>query len=225
MVGFLDDTTTTDDHLFVLRSDGSRPTTPGVTVRAFVAGRDARFDYTTAFTITEFGAQATTIDDRDGDGARELVISAHAFNGARGQVLVLSGVTTGIAATSAPGVTLTTINGGSGARLGAILLARSDLDSDFDGAATDDLLVVGRLGTSDRGFLWYGGALPVGTTTTASASFSFATPTEFRIGFINRTGSQGVARWVGDLDDDGLEDVCWATPITTGDDGAFEVFD
>jgi hypothetical protein len=225
VVGFLDDTTTTDDHLFVLRSDGSRPSTPGVTVRAFVAGRDTRFDYTTAFTITEFGAQATTIDDRDGDGARELVISAHAFNGARGQVLVLSGATTGIAATSAPGVTLTTINGGSGSRLGAILLARSDLDSDFDGAATDDLLVVGRLGTSDRGFLWYGGALPVGTTTTTSASFSFATPTEFRIGFINRTGSQGVARWVGDLDDDGLEDVCWATPITTGDDGAFEVFD
>ncbi len=228
VIGFLDDTTTTDDHLVVLRGDGSRPSTPGVSLRPFVAGRDVRFDYTTSSTITELGAQATTIDDRDGDGARELVVSAHAFNGARGQVLVLSGATLGtggVARTSDAGVTLTTINGGSGARLGAILLARSDIDSDFDGVATDDLLVVGRLGTADRGFLWYGGALPIGTTTTASASFSITTPATFRIGFLNRAGSQGVARWVGDLDDDGLEDVCWATPITTGDDGAFEVFD
>jgi len=227
VLGYAEDATTLD-RIFVLRGDGTRPATPGVTTRAFTPDRDVRIDYVTTFTNTELGAQVTTIDDRDGDGARDLVISAHAHNNGRGQVLVLSGATMGsggAALTSDPGVTLTTINGGSGARLGAMLLARSDLDSDLDGDGIDDLIVVARQASAVRGFVWYGAALPAGTTTSVSASTSIVAPTAFRIGSVTRAGSQGVLRWVGDLDDDGLEDLCWATPITTADDGAFEVFD
>jgi hypothetical protein len=227
VLAYLDDTSTLD-RLFVLRSDGSRPAAPGLTPRTFTPGRDLRLDYVTNSALTEFGAHATTIDDRDNDGSRELVVTAHAFNNNRGQVLVIAGDTlgsSGVALTTEPGVVLTTINGASQQRLGAILLARSTLDSDFDGAGADDLLLVAREGNGSLGFLWYGTALPAGATTTATASFSFSTPSSFRIGQVNRTGALGVARWVGDLDDDGLEDVCWASRIDAGDDGSFEVFD
>lgn len=227
VLGYADDATTVD-RLFVLRGDGTRPATPGVAVRAFTPGRDVRLDYATTSTATELGAQVTTIDDRDGDGARDLVISAHAHNNNRGQVIVVSGATMGtggVASTADAGVTLTTINGGSAMRLGAIVLARSEVGSDIDLDGTEDLLVLARVGPSNRGFLWYGTALPSGVTTTASASFSFAAPATFKIGQVNRTGALGLARWVGDLDDDGLEDICWASRVDPADDGSFEVFD
>ena len=59
----------------------------------------------------------------------------------------------------------------------------------------------------------------------ALVSFTFLAPSTFRLGQVNRTGALGIARWVGDLDDDGLEDICWASRVDTSDDGSFEVFD
>lgn len=227
VLAYLDDATTTD-RLFVLRSDGTRPANAGVERRSFVATRDVQIDYVTSFASSELGAQVTTIDDRDGDGARDLVVSAHANNNNRGQVLVLSGATlspSGVVRTSDPGVTLTTINGSSEMRLGAIVLARSDIASEIDGDAKQDLVLVGRSNGITRAFLWYSASLPAGTTTTTSASFVFNAPSTFKIGQINRPGALGIARWVGDLDDDGLEDICWASRIDLTDDGSFEVFD
>lgn len=222
VIGYVDDATTLD-RIFVMRGDDSRPSAPGLTVRAFTPARDARIDYVTTSTATELGSQATTTDDRDGDGTRDLLVSAYLTNGNRGQVLLLAGGITGSVSTSDPGVTLTTINGTSGQRLGALVLARSDRDSDVDGATSSDLVIAGRGNSGPLGFLWYGDEFPLGTTTTTSASTTIPAPAGFRFGF--RTGAQGVMQWVGDLDDDGLEDVCWASPITTGDDGMFEVFD
>lgn len=227
VLAYLDDATTLD-RMFVLRGDGARPSTPGVSLRAFAPGRDVRIDYATTSTATEFGAQVTTLDDRDGDGARDLVVSAHAATNNRGEVLVLSGATLGsggAALTSDAGVTITTINGASGQRLGAVILSRSDIGSDLDMDGTEDLLLAARASGETRGFLWYNNALPLGVTTTASASFVFSAPSTFKIGQFNRTGALGIARWVGDLDDDGLEDVCWASRIDSADDGSFEVFD
>ncbi len=225
-VVFADDNTTSDS-LYLLRGNGTRPTSTGVSLRSFTVGRDLHLSYTTSSTTTEWGAQVTSIPDANGDGARDLVIAAHRANNDHGQVVVVSGNLVGIsgqAATSDPNATITTIDGGNNAQLGAIVL-ESDGVSDFDNDGVEDLLLVGRSGGSVLGYLWFGGTLPAGATTVSSAGFSFAAPSAFRIGFTNPAGALGTAAWVGDLDGDGVPDVCWGTPITNGDDGTFEVFD
>jgi hypothetical protein len=223
VIAYQDDRTTAGDPLFVLRGDGSRPLIPGITTRAFAPGRDARIEYVTSQLRSDWGAQATTIGDLDGDGARELVISAHRAGSLRGQVVILSGAVFGSLRTTDPGAVLATIDGPPSGRFGAIVLA-TDPASDIDGDGLDDLLVVGVLGGTPTGFVWYGNAMPTGTTSFASARSTFPAPATFT--FSNTpAGALGVARFVGDLDGDGLGDICWASPYDDDRDGSFEVLD
>ena len=230
VIAYADDHNTVGDSLFVLRGNGTRPASPGVTMRPFVAGRDVRLDFATSSSITEWGSQVASIDDQNGDGARELVIGAYRAQNDSGQVLIVSGNvigTGGVARTSDPGVTLTTINAASGVkRLGAVIAAHDQAShADIDGDGRQDLLLGGLSGATAKGFVWFGGTIASGAITTASAPYAIVAPSTFAFQQQNPVGAVGQARWIGDINQDGLDDLCWASPFDNANagDGSFEV--
>jgi hypothetical protein len=219
------DTSATGDAVYVFRPDGTRPATPGVTQSGFVADRDVRIEYVTTDGTTQLGAQATTTADRNGDGARELVLSAH-LDGS-GRVVVIDGDTVGtggVAQTSTAGVVLTTFSGGGGVtRLGVAVVAVRTSDADVDGDGIEDLMIGALSGAVGRLFVWFGDEIPAGSTTVASASHALTGPPTFTMIQPSGNGPAAQAAWVGDTNNDGLDDVCWSSPNGNSRDGSFEV--
>jgi len=228
VIAYADDYATAGDSLYVVRGDGTRPASAGVTVRPFAPGRDVRLDFVTQFLVTEWASQVTSIDDQNGDGARDLVIGAYRSRNGHGEILIVSGNvlgTGGVAGTTDPGVTLTTITAtGAVGGFGAAIATHDQASrADIDGDGREDLLIGGLSGATGRGFVWFGGTIPRGATTTASAPYSIAAPATFKFGRQSPQGFGGQARWIGDINQDGLDDVCWASPFDNSGDGSFEV--
>jgi hypothetical protein len=230
VVAYADDGATVVDTAFVFRSNGTRSAVASVTAKQFVIGRDVRLDYVTTSRNTEWASQAITVDDQDGDGARDLVISAYRFGSGAGQVLIISGDITGDAAgraaTNQAGVVIATINGSTNSKLGSSLLShrRSGVRNspDVDGDAREDLLIGGLSGASARLFTWFGGALPRGIVSVTTAASAVAGPARFAFA-IPVAGTSAIATWVGDINHDGLDDICWSAPNDNNRDGSFEV--
>lgn len=226
VAAYIDDVTVANDSLFVLRGDGVRPAAAGVSLRPFTPGRDVRIDYAVSSKATEFASQATSLDDQDGDGARDLVVSG--YRNGNGQVLVISGDvlgSSGVARTSDAGVVISTINAGANVvRFGSALATHDDfVPPDVDGDGREDLFVTGVLSGAGRGFVWFGGSIPHGVTTAASAQYVISAPAKMLFNRQAPVGIAGSARWVGDTDGDGLADVCWASPFDNSGDGGFEI--
>ncbi|MGE0868670.1 MAG: integrin alpha [Kofleriaceae bacterium] len=226
-VVYVDDYATIGESLYLLRSDGTRPAAAGITPRFFTAGRDVQLDFATTVKRTEWGAQITSIDDQNSDGHRDLVISS--FRGANdiGRILIVSGATMGvggIASTADPGVTLSTIVGiGGDARFGSFILHDRNSMLDIDGDGREDLMVGGAPGGIGTGFVWFGGAIPLGSASTTSAQMTLVAPAPMGFARAISQGGTSQAVVVGDLDNDGLEDVCWASPFDNAGDGSFEI--
>jgi hypothetical protein len=230
VVGYVDDGVP-GDAAYVFRPDGSRPPAPGVTQSGFVLGRDVRIEYVSSYANTGFATQATTIPDENGDGARELVIGAYRA-AAMGAVLVIDGDTMGtggVASTGDAGVVLTTITGGaSTVRLGAAIAGGTTgvgaAEADLDGDGEEDLMIAAVTGGTARLYVWFGGELPAGATTVNSAGYGITGPSGFAlVGPSNGVGPAALARWAGDVDGDGVGDVCWSAPNDFARDGAFEL--
>lgn len=228
VIAYADDSATAGDSLYVLRGTGQRPASPGVTPRPFAPGRDVRLDFVTSSKITEWASQVTSIEDQDGDGARELVIGAYRAQSGGGQVLIVSGNivgTGGVARTSDGGVTLTTISPTPGvSRFGAAIAAHDEAARpDIDGDGREDLLIAGLTGATGTGFVWFGGAIGRGAISTSTARYTVTAPATMKFQPEMPQGFGGQARWIGDINHDGLDDVCWASPFDNAGDGSFEV--
>src|SRR5262249_24289075 len=145
----------------------------GVSFRSFTPGSDVELDYATTDRTTQFGSSATSVADVDGDGVRDIAIGGWAVGNNGGPVVIVRGGvvgTGGVAHTGDPGVVITTINGTSTSRFGAVLADRASTSGDIDGDGLDDLLIGGLLGGVGRFYAWYGGAIPIGTVTTTTVA-------------------------------------------------------
>ncbi len=214
--------------VYVYRGTGTRPVGAGVHPRSFTVGQDVRFDFITIDATVEMGAAVGSISDLNGDGARDLVIGMPKEGSSTGRVLIVDGNavgTAGVAATNAPGVVITNITPAVGGTFLGTAVVNNAVSggSDVDGDGLEDLLLTGKTGGIVNMYVWFGGAIPLGATTTATAGHVVAGPATFTGNAPTNGGTNVAAIWAGDVNGDGLSDVCWGDAVGNGLDGSFQV--
>jgi hypothetical protein len=205
-----------------------RPTTPGVHARPFTVGQDVLIVHPTTDPTTELGASAGSIADLNGDGARDLVIGLHRDGENLGRVLIVDGNTLGtggVASTATPGVVITTIVPVAGESLLGAAIVNNSLapGADVDGDGFEDLVITTQRDGRGTMLIWFGGAIPVGTVTSDTAQHVIEGPATFDGGITGFGGTSQAAIWAGDVNGDGLPDICWGDATGNGRDGSFVV--
>ncbi|MEZ4401534.1 MAG: Ig-like domain repeat protein [Kofleriaceae bacterium] len=231
---------TTDDLVVGYAEDGlpnatvllyrgiGRPAAPGVTRAAFTAGRDVRIREVTIDTVLEFGSAVGSIDDQNGDGARDLVFGDYRYLGDNGRVMIISGAsvgTAGTALTSTPGVLLADwVGPNNNDHLGMAIVNNGETGTaDVDGDGAEDLVVATRNPGTTQGVLavWFG---PVPLTSGAPAPNHVITGPAGFSGPVPAIGGSPIAAiWAGDVNADGLDDICWADWTSNGRDGSLQM--
>jgi hypothetical protein len=212
---------------FVIRGR-ARPATAGVTLASFNTATDLQIqnDSTDADGAVSFGSAMGSIEDLNGDNARDVIIGSWAEGTNNGRVVIVDGNAVGTQSVAA--IAITTITPGAGVRaLGMAVVnnALADIAPDVNNDGQADLLIVGNQGNTPNVtmFIWYGGNIPIGSATTASADHIITAPVEFDAILPPSGGTAMTAIWAGDVNGDGLEDICWADHVAGGRDGAFEL--
>jgi hypothetical protein len=225
VVSYIDGT----NRVLVFRGSSSHPTTTGVHARSFTIGQDVRIDHASGDIQTEYGSSAGSIADQNGDGARDLVIGSYRENADTGMVLIVDGNTLGTAGITTdvtPGVLITRIAATvSDLYFGAgIVNNATEPGADVDGDGLEDLLITTRQGASADVLVWFGGSIPPGDVTTATAQHVISGPSTFNGAAPGFGGTLHAILWAGDVNGDGLADVCWGDFTGNGGDGSFQVF-
>ncbi len=180
----------------------------GITDLAFAPATDLRLADGVGAANSRYGDAMGTVPDLDGDGRRELVVSD--YNAAGGGYLALvDGTLAGDV--SLPSGQVARITGGGGIISLGNAIAGGEGDVDDDGVP--DLVVSGRTGGDLHGqlYIWYGGDLPTSGTVTAASTVghTIAAPS-------SAFNSIPTAEWIGDVDGDGLADLCYGDPDNQG---------
>jgi hypothetical protein len=234
---------TTDDFAVAYVEDGApnatvvvyrgvgRPAAPGVTRQAFVIGKDVRLRLLTVDTVLEWGSAMGSIADQNGDGAREIVMGDYRFQADSGIAYIIDGDTVGIAGiadTIAPGVVLTTF-APSGAAIApqfgmAVLNDANAAGPDVDGDGIEDLVIAGRATGTNQAVLnvWFG-PVGAGIQSPPAPNHVITGPATFVSGPPGNGGSPITAIWAGDVNADGLGDICWADWTSASQDGGLQV--
>ncbi len=208
-----------------------RPAVPGVTRALFTIGRDVRLREVTIDTILEWGVTMGSIADQNGDGSREIVMGDYRLQADNGVVHIIDGDTVGVggtADTTTPGVVLTTIAGGAGAQpaqFGMAVLNNAGVASpDVDGDGVEDLVVAGRAAGSNQAVLnvWFG-PIGAGVQTPPAPNHVITGPATFQSAIPGNGGSPIKAIWAGDVNGDGLGDICWGDWTSASLDGGIQI--
>ena len=206
-----------------------RPLVAGVTREPFTVGRDVRLRELTVDTILEWGSTMGSIADQNGDGSREIVIGDYRLQADSGVAYIIDGDTVGTAGTAdtvTPGVVLTTIAAsGAGQQFGMSVLNNANGGGpDVDGDGVEDLVIAGRAGGSNQAVLnvWFG-PVGAGIQSPPAPNHVITGPATFQSAVPGAGGSPIIAIWAGDVNADGLGDICWADWTSASLDGGFQV--
>ncbi len=217
------------NRVILFRGTVGHPAASGVYSRSFTVNRDVRIDFDTADDLTELGNAAGSVADLNGDGAREIALGVYRNGADTGLVLLIDGNTmgtAGVANTTTTGVTVTAITAEPGIDLfgDAIVNNAASPGADVDGDGLEDLIVTGRaVGGSARMFVWFGGSIPTGSVSTATAQHVIDGPAVMDGGPPGFGIANHSAIWAGDVNGDGLIDISWGDGTGNGVDGSFEV--
>ena len=216
----------------VVYRGAGRPAAAGVTREPFVVGRDVRIRQVTIDTILEWGSAMGSIADQNGDGARDLVMGDYRFQADNGIVYIIDGDTVGTAGTAdinAPGVALTAIAGPAGtmpSQFGMAVLnnARGGVAPDVDGDGVEDLIIAGRAAGTSQAVLnvWFG-PIGSGVQSPPAPHHVITGPASFQSAIPGNGGTPISAIWAGDVNADGLGDICWADRTSDGRDGGLQL--
>lgn len=230
-VAYFDDNSVTDAPVYVFRGRTTRPTAAGVHNLAFSATLDLRIESGSADLLTYFGASMGSIQDLNADGARDIVVGAwHQDPNGRGRVSIVDGDAVGTQTLA--DITITHIYGdNSNPRFGTGIAnnTRAVNGADVDADGQEDLLIAGGHSTSGNGvnlYIWFHDDIPTDTAqaySILSASHSILAPASFTNAVPSQGGVPMRATWIGDVNNDGLEDLCWSDWEGNDLDGSFEV--
>jgi len=166
------------------------------------------------------GNAAATIGDVDGDGVPDVAMGAWRESSDAGAVWVLSGAAAGATDTDSDDVLLSIVAGPGVDLFGTEILGSTVGGADVDVDGIPDLVVVGRQDGVLAMYIWYGDTLPLGSTTTDSADTVIFGPADFEGIPPGNDDRPAFGVWAGDVNADGLLDICWSDYIS---DGQFEV--
>jgi hypothetical protein len=221
----------TEKNAAVVFRGRARPAGAGVTVAAFDAARDLeirRLSSTDA--SSRFGTSMGSIADLNNDGAREIVVGMWRDLANLGRIEIYDGDRVGVQ--NASNIRLRSITpsaelcGAGGCGLGSAVVnnAAGLIDPDVNGDGLEDLIVVGGMGAGRVAMLvWFGGSIPATPDISSStAQYVIPAPVEFEGAALGDSDATPItALWAGDINGDGLEDICWADWSASGRDGAF----
>ncbi len=215
----------TENNAAVVFRGRNPPADPGVTVVALDPARDLHVVRESPDTTTRFGSAMAAIDDIDGDGSRDIVIGTWREGANVGFVAIVDGDAVGTAQLN--DITLTTILAAADTLgVGSAIANNIEADgaADVDGDGREDLLITAGIDGEVTLLVWYGGEIPMGVTDTDSAHYRVKAPAAFRASARGDSdGTPIAALWAGDVNGDGVEDICLADYSVDDRDGMFTV--
>jgi hypothetical protein len=220
----------TEKNAAVIFRGRPQPGSPGVTLASFDPALDLEIQRTASTdTSSRFGTSMGSIGDLNGDGAREIVVGMWRDGNNIGRVEIYDGDRVGVQNASlirlrsiAPSDCPRNCGVGSAVVNNAAGLFNPDVDND----AIEDLLIVTGMDKAELAMrVWLGDQFPANPDIDIeSANHVVWAPPELVAEAIGDSDATPItATWVGDVNGDGLEDICWADWSASGRDGVFLV--
>lgn len=222
----------TEKNAAVVFRGRARPGSAGVTVAGFDPALDLEIQRSNSGdNSSRFGTSMGSIADINGDGQRELAVGMWRDGNNIGRVEIYRGHLTGVHNASnirlrsiAPALGTCTQDCGVGSAV--VNNAAGLVAPDIDGDGLEDLIIVTGMGTGQvRLLTWFGGSIPTdGDIPIDSAQYSFVPPVDFEASALGPNEATPItAMWAGDINGDGLEDLCLSDWSANGDDGVLTV--
>ncbi len=197
-----------ENHLYILR--GRTAPVAGLPVQELVFGGNDLEVVLPGTASNAFGESLGSIDSAGGTGLRNIAISS-ALEGGNGALYIVDGGLTGTLTLNGPADYLTRIAGVAGnARFGGAVANNALAGGDVDGDGVEDLVIAGGRADDLGVSVWYGASIPVGDSTADTSDYFVPRPDlEFSNSFDIGSKLPIQITWVGDVNNDGLFDICW----------------
>lgn len=221
----------TEKNALVVFRGRAKPASPGVTLASFGA-RDLEIRRPSGDPSTRFGTAMGSIADINGDGARDIVVGMWRDLANIGRIEIYDGDRVGVQ-NDVNLIRLRSITpaadlcGTGGCGLGSAIVnnAAGLIKPDVNGDGLEDLIVVGGMGSGRlRMLVWFGGSIPTARDISSDTAHYVIDAPAFQAGALGDSDATPItALWAGDVNGDGLEDICWSDWSATDGDGAFVV--
>ncbi|MCP4448946.1 MAG: hypothetical protein GY811_26975 [Myxococcales bacterium] len=201
-----------DHRVIVLR--GRAAPTPGSAMQliTFDGASDLEVVLTgSAGTSTAFGESVASIAGTGGSALRDIVISSALEDTETGHLYIIDGGITGTHNIVDSTDYLARISGdATGARFGGAVANNALFGgNDINGDGVEDLVVAAGRTVNLGVYTWYGDSIVAGNSVASSRDYFVLRPVGFSNSFDSGSKLPLAASWIGDVNGDGLDDICW----------------